>query len=79
MDRQHSETTAAAIDEEISKLLRSIERYARNVLEQHRDALETLANALEARETLEVEDIREILADQIRDEGQSAQGQRRSG
>lgn len=67
-EREHSETTATAIDEEIRALLGAIERRARETLEENRDALETLAEALEERETLEVEEIREILKGKVRQE-----------
>nr|WP_296748388.1 ATP-dependent zinc metalloprotease FtsH [Thioalkalivibrio sp.] len=67
-EREHSETTATAIDEEIRTLLVAIERRARETLEENRDALETLAEALEEHETLEVEEIREILKGKVRQE-----------
>jgi cell division protease FtsH len=63
MAREHevSDATAAAIDEEIQTLLRDIERRARELLEQHRDGLEALAEALQDDETLEADEVREIL------------------
>ncbi|AGA32773.1 Cell division protein FtsH [Thioalkalivibrio nitratireducens DSM 14787] len=69
-EREHSESTAAAIDEEIRKLLGDIEASARETLEKHRGALETLAEALKEQETLEVEGIREILKGKVQ-EGQA--------
>ncbi|MHB0775970.1 hypothetical protein [Halomonas sp. WWR20] len=46
----------------MSKLLTGIEAHARELLERHRDQLDTLASTLEQRETLEAEDIERILA-----------------
>lgn len=68
--REHSESTATAIDEEVRKLLVDIEAGARETLEKYRGALEALAEALKERETLEVEEIREILKGRVR-EGQA--------
>ncbi|WP_081948923.1 ATP-dependent zinc metalloprotease FtsH [Litchfieldella xinjiangensis] len=59
--REHSEATAAMIDDEIRAMLGDIEQQARELLERHRDKLDALAGELEKRETLEVEDIRRIL------------------
>ena len=63
MAREHevSDATAAAIDEEIQTLVRDIEKRARELLEQHRDGLEALAEALQDDETLEADEVREIL------------------
>ncbi len=59
--RNHSEATAAAIDEEIQKLLKDIESGARDLLEKHRDSLDALAEALAENETLESDEVREII------------------
>lgn len=59
--REHSEATATIIDEEIQALLKDIEAYGRELLEENRERLDALAQALEERETLEVEKIAEIL------------------
>ncbi|MFC3284518.1 ATP-dependent zinc metalloprotease FtsH [Litchfieldella rifensis] len=59
--REHSETTATVIDEEIRQLLEDIEAHGRELLERNRDRLDTLAQALEERETLEVDEILELL------------------
>ncbi len=59
--REHSEATAGLVDEEIRRLLGEMEARGRRLLEQHRVALDALAAALEARETLEGEAIREVL------------------
>ncbi|MGK7294580.1 MAG: ATP-dependent zinc metalloprotease FtsH [Candidatus Wenzhouxiangella sp. M2_3B_020] len=63
MAKEHemSPATAAVIDEEIQKLLLDIEEHARGVLEEHRGALEALAEALQEHETLESDEVREIV------------------
>ena len=63
-ERTHSEATAAAIDDEIQKLLKDIEAMARDLLENHRDRLDALAEALVENETLERREMREIIGDQ---------------
>ena len=59
--REHSEATASLVDQEIRRLLGEMEARGRQLLEQHRAELDRLAAALEARETLEGEEIREVL------------------
>ena len=59
--RNHSEATAAAIDEEIRSLLKDIEDQARKLLEDNRDSLDALAEALAEDETLESDRVREII------------------
>ncbi len=59
--REHSDATAAMIDDEVRRLLVEIESHGRELLEQNRDRLDALASALEQYETLEVEEIRRIL------------------
>ena len=59
--RNHSEATAAAIDEEIRSLLKDIEDRARKLLEDNRDSLDALAEALAEDETLESDRVREII------------------
>ncbi|MFW2132392.1 ATP-dependent zinc metalloprotease FtsH [Ectothiorhodospira haloalkaliphila] len=61
--REHSEATAALIDEEVQKLVREVESRARRILEENRQMLEQLAQALLDRETLEVNEIREVLGE----------------
>lgn len=60
-ERSHSETTAAAIDDEIQRLLKEIESRARDLLEENRDRLDALAEALVENETLESAQVREII------------------
>jgi cell division protease FtsH len=59
--RDFSEHTAQIIDDEISHLLKHIEQDITALLEQHRAQLESLASALLEKETLEAEEIQEIL------------------
>ena len=59
--RNHSEATAAAIDEEIRSLLKDIEDQARILLEDNRDSLDALAEALAEDETLESDRVRQII------------------
>lgn len=55
--RDYSEHTAQIIDDEISDLLKDIEQNITALLEQHRPELESLANALLDKETLEADEI----------------------
>jgi cell division protease FtsH len=71
--RSHSEASAAAIDEEVEKLLKEIEAEARELLENHRDKLEALAEAVAERETLEADAVREIVG---KDDGRSSRSHR---
>ncbi|MWJ27871.1 ATP-dependent zinc metalloprotease FtsH [Halomonas sp. ZH2S] len=59
--REHSEETANLVDEEIRGLLQEVEEHGRELLKQHRKALDALASALEKHETLDAEKIHEIL------------------
>jgi cell division protease FtsH len=58
--RDFSEHTAQIIDDEISNLLKHIEQEIGTLLEQHRPQLESLANALLEKETLEAAEIQLI-------------------
>jgi len=57
----YSDAVAAKIDGEIRSLLDSAHSVARAVLTRHRDVLEALAGALMERETLEADEVAEIL------------------
>lgn len=59
--REHSEASAGLLDDEIRRLLTELEVRGRRLLEQHRGELDRLAEALAAQETLEGEEIREVL------------------
>ena len=53
--------TAREIDLEVRRLVKEALQNARNVLDQHRDELEKLAQALLERETLSIDELRELL------------------
>ncbi|MCP5368033.1 MAG: ATP-dependent metallopeptidase FtsH/Yme1/Tma family protein [Hyphomicrobiales bacterium] len=57
-----SDATAKAIDEEIRRLVEFGEGKAREILAEHREELDTLADALMEYETLSGDEIRELLA-----------------
>ncbi len=59
--REHSEDTAALIDSEVRRLLGEVEAHARTTLEDNRQALDTLAEALLEHETLNAKEIRRLL------------------
>ncbi|MCI0331721.1 MAG: ATP-dependent zinc metalloprotease FtsH [Planctomycetes bacterium] len=60
-ERQFSEHTAQVIDEEVAKILHTAEDRAKRTIQQHNDKLNALAEALLERETLDEEEIRDIL------------------
>jgi cell division protease FtsH len=76
--RRHSEASAKAVDDAVSKLLREAENRAREVIEGERTAMERLVAALEERETLHREDIETVLGAPIA-VGQAARAARSSG
>ena len=59
--RDHSEHTAQLIDEEIARILREADERAFRLLEEHRDELERLTEALIEREVLSVNEIEELI------------------
>ncbi|AMD02271.1 ATP-dependent zinc metalloprotease FtsH [Halomonas chromatireducens] len=59
--REHSEAMAGLVDEEVQRLLMELEAHGRRHLERNREALVALAEALEKRETLDADEIREVL------------------
>ena len=64
--RDFSEHTAQIIDDEIGVLIKGIEQEVAQLLQQHRDQLESLAQALLDKETLEADEIRSILEGTMR-------------
>ena len=58
-----SNDVASAIDEEIRKLITQAHEEARQILTTHRDALDRIAAALIERETLDADEVVEILED----------------
>ena len=59
--RDHSEHTAQLIDEEVGRILREADDRAYRLLEEHRDELERLTEALIEREVLSVAEIEELI------------------
>ena len=59
--RDHSEHTAQVIDEEVARILREADERAFRLLEEHRDELERLTEALIEREVLTVAEIEELI------------------
>lgn len=59
--RDHSEHTAQIIDEEVARILREADAHAYHLLEEHRDELERLTEALIEREVLTVAEIEELI------------------
>jgi len=59
--RDHSEHTAQVIDEEVARILREADERAYRLLEEHRDELERMTEALIEREVLTVSEIEELI------------------
>lgn len=59
-ERDYSEDTAKLIDEEVKKIIYGAYGEARRILEQHKDKLGLLADALLEKEVLGVEEVRKI-------------------
>lgn len=60
-DRDYSEEVAAAIDQEVRRIVDECLEMARSILTEHRDKLELLATTLKERETLERDEIDRLL------------------
>jgi cell division protease FtsH len=61
--QDYSNEVASAIDEEVRRLITQAHEEARTILTAHRDALDRLADALIERETLNAEEVAEVLHD----------------
>ncbi|NEP01041.1 MAG: ATP-dependent metallopeptidase FtsH/Yme1/Tma family protein [Symploca sp. SIO2E9] len=61
-DRDFSNTTAAAIDEEVSQLVSQAYERAKNVLVSNKHVLDKLSQMLIEKETVDAEELQEILA-----------------
>jgi cell division protease FtsH len=63
-DRAHamSEATARRVDEEIEKIIAGGYGTARDLLDRNRDAVKALAEALLDQESLEADELKELLA-----------------
>ena len=66
--RDHSEHTAQLIDEEVGRILREADDRAYRLLEEHRDELERLTEALIEREVLSVAEIEELIGKRLTDD-----------
>jgi cell division protease FtsH len=60
-ERDFSEETAATIDEEVSQLVEEAYRRATTVLADNRSVLDELAEMLVERETVDAEELQELL------------------
>jgi len=69
--RDHSENTAQLIDEEVARILRDADDRAFHLLEEHRDELERVTEALIEREVLTERELEEIIGKRIIDEPES--------
>jgi cell division protease FtsH len=65
--KDHSESTQQVIDEEIQRILRDADERAYRTLEEHRDDMERLTEALVEREVLTVQEIEEIVGKRAAD------------
>jgi cell division protease FtsH len=63
--RDHSEHTAQLIDEEVARILREEDERAYRVLQEHREDLERLTEALIEREVLSVSEIEAIIGKRL--------------
>jgi cell division protease FtsH len=61
-DRDYSEEIAKAIDQEIRKTIDDSYQRAQDILEKERDKLESIAQALLEKETLDAHEIKELVA-----------------
>ena len=59
--KDFSEITARMIDEEIQKIMREMEKKAKDILQSNRDKLDVLAHALLEHETLSKEEVDQLL------------------
>jgi cell division protease FtsH len=60
-ERDFSEDTAAAIDEEVSELVAEAYKRATSVLVENRSVLDELADMLVEKETVDADDLQELL------------------
>ena len=72
--KDHSDHTAQLIDEEIARILREADDRAYRILEEHRDELDRLTEALIEREVLSVTEIEELIGKRPGGDGRSRTG-----
>jgi cell division protease FtsH len=75
--RDHSEHTAQLIDEEVARILRESDDRAYRILEEHRDDLERLTEALVEREVLTEAEIEELVGKRVLDEEDASETRHR--
>ncbi len=68
--RDYSDEMANLIDSEIEEILRKAESRCRNLLTEHRSKLDILANALLDRETIDGDEVRQLLNEEEIETGQ---------
>lgn len=73
--KDYSEETAGLIDREVREIVEQQMTRARQLLHEHRDALERLARALLERETLDANEVEEIVRGSTPTNGPSSNGQ----
>lgn len=61
-DKDFSEKTAQLIDEEVKKILDARKEYVHNLLSKEKEKLERMTNALLEKETLDIEEIKELIS-----------------
>ncbi|HZW31483.1 MAG TPA: ATP-dependent zinc metalloprotease FtsH [Isosphaeraceae bacterium] len=71
--RDHSEHTAQLIDEEVARILREADERAYRLLEEHRDDLERVTEALIEREVLTEGELEELVGKRVIDEEETAE------
>ncbi|MBK5287109.1 MAG: ATP-dependent zinc metalloprotease FtsH [Acidimicrobiia bacterium] len=74
--RDYSDTVAARIDDEVHALLDQAHQVARELLTQHRGSLDRLVAGLLERETLQADEVDQILSDVKRDDAPQLGGAR---
>ena len=62
-ERPYSDSTAKMIDEEVESLIKEASKRAEIILSENKDSLDKLSEALLEKETLEEDEVNEILAD----------------
>ncbi len=64
--KEFSDATAHTIDEEVAKLIKKSEHRSQTLLSEKRVQLDALAQALISQETLSIDEIRQLLAEQVK-------------
>jgi cell division protease FtsH len=67
--QDYSEATAVKIDDEIRRIVHTAYTGARNILEEHREALDAIATALLEREVLDASELNELIEQHVSADG----------